>query len=116
MNFPLEKYDFIFVCNKVYALSTYEGKTVRAVAKCHPDDEFSVENGKKLAAARCNAKIAKRRMRRSHKLHAEAREKLGIAQRWMEKMNHYVADSENAMEAALRTVAHYESGDFSDME
>ena len=110
--FPIEKYTFVFNCNKVYALSSYEGKTVRGVAKCHPDDEFSVENGKKLAAARCNAKIAKRRFRRATKLHKEAAEKLAIAQRWMDKMNHYLNDSEDALGDAEYLVKECENGNF----
>jgi hypothetical protein len=110
--FPIEKYTFIQNGNKIFALSSYEGKTVRAVAKCHPDDEFSVENGKKLAAARCNAKIAKRRFRRATKLNKEAAEKLAIAQRWMYKMDHYLNDSEDALGNAEYLVKEYENGNF----
>ena len=54
--------------NKIYALSTYAGKTVRGVAKCAPGDSFNEEKGKELAAARCNLKVAKKRLKRAHKL------------------------------------------------
>lgn len=35
-----------------------EPKTIRAKAKCSPEDEFDVEKGKQLAKARLNVKIA----------------------------------------------------------
>lgn len=54
-------YKYIVTNNKVIALSSYAGKTVRGVAKCHPNDVFDEEFGKKLAAARCNLKIAEKR-------------------------------------------------------
>ena len=49
----------------VIAVSTYAGKTVRGVAKCNIEDQFDLEKGKQLAAARCNLKIAKKRYKRS---------------------------------------------------
>lgn len=59
--FPLDKYHFEKQDNKIIASSTYAGKIVRAAASCHPEDEFSEEYGKQLAAARCGKKIAKKR-------------------------------------------------------
>ncbi len=60
-------YRYIVTSNKVIALSTYAGRTVRGVAKCSPDDEFDVEFGKQLAAARCNQKVAAKRYARARK-------------------------------------------------
>ena len=65
MNFSLNKYHYVVSDNKVIALSTYAGHTVRGIAKCDPKDEFDLENGKKLAAARCNYKVALKRAKRS---------------------------------------------------
>ena len=45
----------------VVAVASYAGKRVRGVAKCSEMDEFDLEKGEKLAAARCNLKIAKMR-------------------------------------------------------
>ena len=71
-------YKYIETSNKVIALSTYAGKTVRGIAKCHPNDTFDVEFGRKLAAARCNAKIAAKRFNRASaqykSVHNELRE------------------------------------------
>ncbi len=58
-------YRYVVTPNKVIALSTYAGRTVRGIAKCHPNDEFNEEYGKKLAAARCNQKIAAKRYERA---------------------------------------------------
>lgn len=65
-NFPLSKYQFYINGNKVIAVSSYEGRRVRGVAKCNPIDEFDLEKGKRLAAARCNAKVAERRLKRAN--------------------------------------------------
>ena len=50
--------------NKVYCMRFYAGKTVRGIAKCDPSDTFDLEAGKKLAKARCAAKIAEKRLKR----------------------------------------------------
>lgn len=47
--------------NVVVAVASYAGRTIRGVAKCSDQDEFDLETGKKLAAARCAMKIAKAR-------------------------------------------------------
>ena len=49
--------------NMVVAVSSYKGRTIRGVAKCSEEDEFDLETGKKLAAARCAMKIAKKRVK-----------------------------------------------------
>ena len=51
--------------SKVIAVSSFAGQTVRGVAKCAPNDEFDLEYGKRLAAARCAVKIASKRMNRA---------------------------------------------------
>lgn len=72
--FPFEKYRFHVVdtknsdgqkVKKVIAISTYAGKPVRGVAICSVHDEFDLEKGKRLAAARCNEKVAKLRYKNS---------------------------------------------------
>ena len=59
--FPLEKYTYIVRGNTIKALQTYAGRVYAGVAKCAPQDTFDFEKGKRLAAARCNLKIAKAR-------------------------------------------------------
>ena len=50
---------------KVIAVSTFAGKPVRGVAVCAEDDEFDLEFGKKLAKARCDVVVAKKRLNRA---------------------------------------------------
>ena len=100
MKYSLDKYKF-FVATKtdgtpyqVVAVSTYAGRKVRGVAKCDPRDEFSVENGKKLAAARCNLKIAEKRAKRAEKKWAEANEMVIAQKRHCDRMKAYASDSQ----------------------
>ena len=86
-------YKYIETPNKVIALSTYAGKTVRGVAKCHPNDTFDVEFGRKLAAARCNAKIAKKREANAVRKYQNIHDKYMEARRALEKCSLYYSDA-----------------------
>lgn len=103
--FPVEKYKY-FVNEKkhdVIAVSTYAGKTVKGVAKCDPRDEFDIQKGKDLAAARCAEKIANKRVARATKKVAEAEAQLIAAQKHFKRMNEYLSDSkEEAKDALIR--------------
>lgn len=72
MNYPIEKYkcavknsyvDAEGVAHGpvVYMISHYAGEVVKGSAKCSPEDEFDLEYGKRLAAARCNEKVVEKR-------------------------------------------------------
>ena len=90
---------------KVIAVSTYAGKVIRGVAKCDVNDTFSFEKGKKLAAARCNQKIAKKRLTRAENKRREIIKehmKIMFAAR---KAIRYEEDSENALIDAENIVA-----------
>ena len=43
----------------VVAVTKYNGNTVRAVAKCHPEDIFDEKTGIRLAVLRCEIKLNK---------------------------------------------------------
>ena len=94
---------------KVVAVSTYAGKIVRGVAKCDPRDEFSVEDGKKLAAARCAVKIAKKRNANANAQKKRAYNELVEKQYRLQKMNDYVADSQAALNEANNELATIEA-------
>lgn len=52
--------------SKVICVSHYAGKAVVGVAKCDVEnDSFDLEKGKKLAAARCDAKLMKKKLQRA---------------------------------------------------
>lgn len=101
-NYPIEKYKFYFATKTtgepyhVIAVSTYEGKPVRGVAKCDPRDKFDLEKGKALAAARCNAKIAEKRCRRAEKERNKALKAFSEAEKRYNEMMDYYRDSRNA--------------------
>lgn len=94
------RYKFYIADNKVIAVSSYAGKTVKGVAKCSPEDTFDVEKGKQLAAARCNAKIAEKREKRAWEKVSEAEEAVNKASEYYDKMRVYCNDSVIAREEA----------------
>ena len=105
-NYPLEKYRFYIGENKVIAVSTYEGRRVRGIAKCDPRDTFDIEHGKALAAARCNEKVAIKRRKRAYKEADKALAAYEQAKRRYNSMLAYVSDSVCAEEEASNQVKH----------
>lgn len=95
--------------NTVIAISTYAGKTVKGIAKCEPNDKFSYDYGKKLAKARCDVKILKKRYKNADSKLKAAYETLIAARiaarKYYNKMFNYKADAFKAMEAAKENLA-----------
>ena len=87
------RYRFHVTDNKVICVSSYAGKAVRGVAKCDPKDTFDLRDGKKLAQARCDYKIAKKRVLRARAKHAEATKALNDAREYQERMQSYYDES-----------------------
>ena len=87
------------------AVSTYEGKTVKGYAKCDVNDTYTSENGERLAAARCNERVARKRAKRAAKKLAEAKQNVMQAQAHLAKMVNYFEDSQEALIAASADVA-----------
>ena len=100
MNYPLEKYHYYTYRRAdgamvVKAVSTYAGQNIFGKAVCHPNDKFDLEKGKELAAARCNEKVAEKRLRRAQKKRNEAAD---IYHREMRKYDDMVAYENDALE------------------
>lgn len=93
MSFPLEKYRFYQNGNRIIAVSTYGKKTVRGVAICHPEDSFDIETGKRIAAARCNEKVAQKRLERASQKAKEANIAVEAARKHQADMNEYYNDA-----------------------
>lgn len=106
----MEKYTYYIAENQrqVIAVSSYAGRIVRAVAKCDPRDEFSIETGKKLAAARCNLKVAAKRAKRAASKYQEASIAARAATAHKRDMNAYLTDSEQALAQAKAELAEIE--------
>lgn len=96
----MAKYVYYRSDNKIIALSTYAGKTVKGYAKCSPEDEFSNETGKELAAARCNARVAVKRVKNAQKKWHEAVQACLKAERHMNAMAKYYEDSVDRLKIA----------------
>ena len=90
-----EKYSYYLDVDSraVSAVSTFAGIPVIGVAKCKPDEKFSIELGKALAAARCNKKIAIKRERYARKRLKEATKAFYEAYEHYVEMMDYVADA-----------------------
>ena len=110
MKYSLDKYKFINHSNReVIAISTYAGKTVRGVAKLTPGDTFDEEAGKKLAAARCNEKVARKRLARAATKIKEAERAYQKEIAWYNRMVDYYNDSHQAVEEAANMVKELET-------
>lgn len=110
--YPIEKYKFVVYDKKndddtiskvVVAMSTYGGKTVKGTALCAATDEFDLEIGKKLAAARCDLKVCRRRARQAAKRQADVLRHFEAVQKNRDKMfNYYMNSLEEMLESAIR--------------
>ena len=109
-----DRYKYVVTPTKIIAISTYAGQTVRGVAKCHPNDTFDEEFGKTLAAARCDVKVAQRRLRNAQKREEEAYEKCLAAEKQLDRMSEYVDDANYELSLAeifLNTLLDNEKAD-----
>ena len=97
MRFPITKYSFYTKPSEnnlnIIAVSTFAGKTVKGIAKCHPNDKFDQEKGMEIAAARCAEKIALKRVKRAESCLEKAHKALEEAQIQVHRMEDYVNDS-----------------------
>ena len=97
-----DNYRYVILTNKVIAISTYAGRTVRGVAKCSPNDKFDIKKGMALAAARCNEKVAQKRMARARKMFKDAYDKHELARQYRKKCMDYQDDAaDQLVEAKL---------------
>jgi len=91
--FPIDKYKFYFAGNKIIAVSSYAKQPCRGVAVCHSEDNFDVETGKKIAAAKCNEKVAMKRVARANMKVKQAQADFERAQKHLEEMKQYLNDA-----------------------
>lgn len=99
--YPVEKYKIVvhqhpeYHTTEIIAMSTYAGQVVKGKAICHINDEYNEEDGRKLAIARCAAKIAKKRNDRANRLLKKALEQREMAEKYVADMARYQADAFN---------------------
>ena len=109
----MRKFEFTYKIDEgnkvVVALSSFAGKTITGVARCAPEDTFDIDKGKKLAAARCNLKIAEKRMKYAEKCAGRAAKSLEYWVAEKEKAAKYEADSANAYVTAVNALIDLEN-------
>lgn len=86
--------------NRVIAVSSFAGQTVRGVAKCNPADNFDSEKGTALATARCGVKIAEKRVKRAYSKVDEAKAAVNAALNHLTEMLKYQSDAEAKLNVA----------------
>lgn len=92
----------------IVAMSTFAGKVIAGVARCAPTDEFDIETGKKIAAARCSVKVAEKRMKRANYCMTDATAGLAWFQKRVNQMRKYQDDAVSAYLAAVADLAEVE--------
>lgn len=87
---------------KVIVISSYAGKVIKGIAKCDPKDLFNPVLGEKLARARCDLKIARKRHERACVKYKEAQELADKAHKRLIDMADYVENSSKELSKARR--------------
>jgi hypothetical protein len=95
------KYKFFHNGTTTIAVSTYAGKTVKGYAKTDPRDSYDESYGEKLAALRCNVKVAEKRLKRAKGKMAEARVKASEAMNYWAAQVTYYMDATEAYVVAM---------------
>ena len=100
---------------KVIALSSFAGKAVSGIAKCHPNDTPDLEKGIMLAILRCNQKIAQKKVNRATNMLRYDIEYLSkMTDHFnikIEKMTAYLKDSKMDLELATSMLNDYKNNE-----
>ena len=86
---------------EVFCVSSYAGRKIRRKATCSKNDMYDFEKGCKLAQARVDVEVARRRMRNANTKYDEAYDKYLDAENYMSAMSDYLSDAENAYDDAI---------------
>lgn len=114
---PKERYKIVVrqnpqtLATETIAISSYAGKTVKGIAKCHPDDEYDEEKGIDLAIARCALKIAKKRVARASSLYEQSRKEYYDALVFLDEMNVYYVDAAEELAQAQEALTKLTMGE-----
>ena len=93
--------------NAVIAVTSFARRPVRSVAKCDQRDTFDVEFGKALAIARCDVKVADKRLTAAKKRLDKANEAMIAAKRELDAANKYFNLAQEEHVDAYKTVARF---------
>lgn len=112
-NFDIDGYGekYHFYCDNggtIVCATTYKKQMIRGVAKCNPDDEFSVDIGKKLAYLRCRHKFAKKKAMRARRAYKEAAIAKAAMDNKFGKATDFVNDSDYQLLVAADALLRFE--------
>ena len=107
MKFKFDKYKYYTYTEKngtkvVVAVATYAGRTVKGYAKCNPNDTYDEEAGKKLAAARCQERVSKKRKQHATRKFLEAAKLADEAHNYFMKMRQFYMDADDDCDEAIK--------------
>ena len=94
---------------KIIVASSYAGKIVRGVAKCNENDTYKEDTGIALATARCDVKIANKRVKRAMAKYDAATKAVNDANAAWEKAIKYLTNAEQEALNARKTLSVLES-------
>ena len=103
------KYTYSFSENRVYCMTYYAGKTIKGVAKRDPEDDFDLEAGKKLAKARCDYKVSKKRKKKAYQNYAQALKDFEAAKERLYNASNYIIDATLEVDANFKKLKEIES-------
>lgn len=106
------RYRFIHYVNAneetvTVCVSKYAGKIVRGVAICSLSDEYDEVVGNRIAQARCDLKVAEKRLKRAQQKKLDAEKELRYHEMKLAKMDNYLHDAmaeKSLAESNLTTV------------
>lgn len=96
------KYQFYYNEDKrsIVCTTVYKGQTIRATAKCAPEDVFDLEVGKKIAYLRCKQKFARKKLIHARAVCRESFNTYEKSKRNLDKAAEFVSDSAHQLKEA----------------
>lgn len=107
----MAKYKFIHNGRETICISSYAKKTVKGISKARVEDTYDAQIGDSLAKARCDFKVAEKRVKNATACLAEAESFLKEVSDYYAKMLKYYDDAisertvaKNNLESLLETL------------
>ena len=107
----MAKYKFIHNDRETICISSYAKKTVKGIAKASTEDIYDKEKGELLAKARCDYKVAQKRVKNAAARLLEAEDLMNTITDYYERMSNYYDDAiaertvaKNSLESLLETL------------
>ena len=85
----------------VIAVRRFCGRNIRGTAKCAPQDTFDIEKGKKLAIARCECKVAAKKLKLASAEYLQVVKEMDMVTKKFEKIRERFFDLSDACDDAI---------------